>query len=445
MTIYLISLILLLPLNFFHLNEQSVLGVTLTIPKVVSLVIGSLYYTSFFSLPIVSHRISSKINILLLYSLYIIVVSTFAYFVFPSSPVVFFFELFGILVGPLFLYIPLTQLFNGRLKRFSSLISYFLSFNYLLLILGLFEYILNLLGLWYLPKHIVATSSGYVANRFHSFYGEPREAGIFLLYLLSFHLFYCYKSNNKPKVVFISLIFLSIFLTQSVSVLIAISFSLLVFLTIHILRSLVILRSKIKLIIIPVIASVFVFLIYIATPFVSNQRLVMYLEGFQALSSSPISLLAASDTRGLSSELPNILPFYVLADRIGSFDFTSLTGRGILDSSRSNTAFILKYLGDTGLIHSRINPMASLPRILLEGGLISLFLFSFFYFSAFPDYFSYPLFIQYCILLPLILYFVYRSDLFYLFSFFFHFASSINIKDIYYSKPISTSEGILMP
>ena len=140
------------------------------------------------------------------------------------------------------------------------------------------------------------------------------------------------------------------------------------------------------------------------------------------MSSDPISLLASSSSlgQGLSTELPNILPFYIFSNRITSLDISSIFGRGILDSSIQNTNFILTHIGDTGQVHNRINPMASLPRLLLEGGLFSLILFCFFYFSGLPGFFSYPLLIQFSLLLTPSLYFVYRSDFFFLFAFLFH-------------------------
>lgn len=411
-------LLSILPLGYFVIGEQDASGTTLTIAKIIQLAFVLYFGLNNISLWRKNTFFKLKIKKLVCYIVYILFITFIYFIIFNSRHIVQ--ESLGILSGPLGIYFPLVILFNKYEQSTKPFLSYFVKFHVVILVFGFIEYYFNFLGIWYLTKHSVSLGSGYVGLRFHSFYGEPRDAAIFCSYsiALSIALLELKIGNKSLNILYLLSSCLALPLTLSVTAVAALMYTFTVYLAMKIWHAIKQYSINIKTLSVGILLGLLTLLsisyIMFADP--SNNRINSY---FSSISELNVENIAFS---GLKTELANILPFFIFFSRLESANLLFLTGSGALSSSSIVTDYISSFNIDSGIVHSRLNPMSAFSRIIIECGVVGLSLFMRFAWSSQGQSFI----LQVSSSLIIGSYFALRSDIFFLFIYLIHAATVHN-------------------
>lgn len=252
----------------------------------------------------------------------------------------------------------------------STQIKYFFKFFFnsliVLVAIGWIDFLLSLGNIELIARHL--NDGVHVGQRWHSMYGEPRDAFAAIILSGCFLFFYHYfiQRVKNIKIIFFILI-LSLVFTQSLSGIIGI------ILTFGMLMILIVLYKLVTLKYFIIFFSVLAVLT--ATIFLSFQefeRLDFYYEAFNAISTLLLNSEPIFIEGTLSGQAPNIIPIWYRIFEIQSGIFyPSLFGTGLGSASTLNSYYMLEA--------GNMNPHTQITRILFEFGLIGsiIFLYSF--------------------------------------------------------------------
>lgn len=200
----------------------------------------------------------------------------------------------------------------------------------------------------------------YPGNRFHGIAGEPRDAFVYLILCFGIlSLRDIWGNKNKLTFLWVIIILIAIFLTQSFSGIIGIIISIPLLLVFGFNN----LSIKQKLF------GIFLFLIAIFVVYLNinfSIRMTLYFESFIGLYQDLKSGNKIDNV--LKVTLNNIYPIWHLWQEVKDFNFFHLFfGNGLGSASLINNY----YYGESELL----NPNASLVRMLYESGIIGILLF----------------------------------------------------------------------
>ena len=229
---------------------------------------------------------------------------------------------------------------------------FFLVFKYILFLsifFGYLDYLLYKLDIIDLIGRHIRDGIG-VGDRFHGFGGEPRQAVVHIIFNLSMYILYCKYFDIKSSRWIMFLLILSLPLTTSMSLFIALIFFIF-FLVIFRL-----LDFKIIVVVLPI----FLFLLFI-------DRIGIYID----------TLNTAWKIIDSGSDLPyhlhiirgEVFPIYDLSQKLQNLELIPvLFGNGLGSVSIINNIYIGEYVGTK-------NPNAQIIRLLFESGILGTIIF----------------------------------------------------------------------
>lgn len=361
------------PLLFFILSSRDVIGFPITLSRIFQ---GSFLLLYGLNIILNRKRIPTKYQLrdpdhyiifyclLILFSSFIGVfagnysvnnyleVSSGIYFrpVFEAFLLIYYFVYF--LVLPRFFIYSKAQL----LYLFKWVIRVF----YLVITLGLFDILANVLGFDLIPRHLVDSRWVTIGLRFHSLAGEPRDAFVYLFFGLSIlYLMTGLNLKTPPKRTFIFLIFFCIALTQSFSGIAGVLFGLILFL----------IFTKISFknyLVFVVLILISIIIGYISIKY--SLRIQNYINMFLTLP----EVFKSSDTLPYLAmvQSPDIVPLWLFLEKILEFDLYSVFfGSGIGSASFATNNFMNI---TEGIVN---NPRSQLTRLLFESGIIATYFY----------------------------------------------------------------------
>jgi len=333
-------------LLFFLLFDNNLIGISLTIGKFFLLVFYILNFKKIFDFNV---PLLKEFVLIFLYSVLSIFFPFLYYDVFILNKR-FLLEPFLYLIY-YFIFVVTTYniVFINDKKYFFKIIKYLILF---LLCIGYLDFFLYIINIDLIPRHI--SDGRNVGQRFHSLFGEPRDAFVCLIGIIFFINYYKnYFSNIIYKSLFL-LIILALLLTKSLSGIIGIFFG-------FILYTIFIPKSRKILIYYILVASFLYLFIFIA---LSDPRMELYLEQsknlFYALERSSIPPV-------FEGQIASILPFFKIIQEIFNNIYLFIVfGHGNGTSSQISS----KFIGQDNIAY----PASQLIRIFFELGLVGIFL-----------------------------------------------------------------------
>lgn len=246
-----------------------------------------------------------------------------------------------------FVFLP-SQIIKTKID-FDYLFSVFKFFLITTIIVGYADYVLARLEIIDLVARHIRDGVG-IAGRFHGLSGEPRQAGVSIVFNFSMYILYCKYFNTKPKIWILSLLILSMLLTTSASLFFGVIFFCI----------LLILFRKIKL-------SYIIILSLIVILMANTPYIVIYLKqikgAWQVLESGEDMFYYLRLIRG------ELYPLYDLVKKIQNYEFIPVIfGNGLGSVSAINNQYIGEYIGIA-------NPNSQLVRILFESGVLGTAVF----------------------------------------------------------------------
>lgn len=231
-------------------------------------------------------------------------------------------------------------------------------FLFFIIILGILEYGFNMVfNDNIIPRQLnYGVNDDYIGLRFHSFLGEPRDASVILLKLISLiFLFEIYLYKNLKSYFLISLTFIAAILTVSTTFIVAI----ILFVFLYFLYNRSLLNSLLILVL-----SIFIFFSIIQL----DQRIFGYISDV-FLIHNIVNDAYYLKSLNIYPQLINIIPIYIfISDLINLNIFEFLFGNGLKSSS-----FIKYFLFD----NEGSNPHSQLSRLVYDTGLVGLLVFVF--------------------------------------------------------------------
>jgi hypothetical protein len=269
------------------------------------------------------------------------------------------FEMF-ILIYYFVYFLVLPRFFIYSKAQLSYLFKWIIRVFYLVVILGLFDVLTNVLGFDLIPRHLIDSSWITVGLRFHSIAGEPRDAFVYLFFGLSIlYLMAGLNLKSPPRRALIFLIFLCIILTQSFSGILGIFFGLILFVVFR--------KTSFK----NYITFILLILISIIAGYVSME----YSPRIQEYVDMIIKLPEVMKNRDnlpylVNVQAPDIVPIWLLLTKMLEFDFYSVFfGSGIGSASFAINNFLDISTGVTN------NPRSQIVRLLFESGIIGTYIY----------------------------------------------------------------------
>lgn len=234
------------------------------------------------------------------------------------------------------------------------------------LLIGWVDFALSIVEIETIPRHL--SDGMHVGMRWHSLYGEPRDAFAILILLIGILQFKkVFFRNDGIEGALILICFVSIMMTQSLSGIGGIIFSLIM---IAIFLGMKNFSFKRLFYFICMILIVFglMYLAYLFSP-----RLERYVEAFSDLfeilfNSEPIFIEGF-----IEGQAPNILPIWY---RIYEFQFTSIWP-SILGSGVGSSAIVNSYYIESNEL---LNPHTQITRLFFEFGIVGSLFFCFAFF-----------------------------------------------------------------
>jgi len=377
------------PLLFFVLLESSVLGIPITLSRVLQF--------SFFFILCVKY-ISCKKTIIIydLLSVQNQRIYIYIFIVFLSSIAgllsgAYNYESDGLLVfsntlRPLFEFFILLYYFIYFLilpkyivhtkKHLSYLMKWLKNIFIFVVFIGMIDVLCNVIGFDLIPRHLVDSNWVTVGLRFHSILGEPRDAFVYLLFILSIlFLNAAIHEEMKYKYFTMIIIFTCLVFTQSFSGVVGIFISLILLVvftgipTKYYKSTLLILCL---FILIGIVVSEYSLRINFYTQMalaipniLQSDSIQPYLIGVHY----PTDIVHAKHLAYLVSvQAPDIIPLWVFLHKIINYDFFSvLFGSGIGSASFTTNNFI----NEVGVN----NPRGQITRLLFESGVIGTYIY----------------------------------------------------------------------
>lgn len=232
----------------------------------------------------------------------------------------------------------------------------------IIIFVGILDSFFNLiLNIDLIPRHLVDSRWVHMLWRFHSFCGEPRDAVVYLFFLLAIYSLYCSINKKNISKKFVLLIILCVILTQSISGYIGFFIGLL---------GLFFLRFSIKTFFVSLVGlNFFIFLLVILLELNSFSRLS---NAYEAIIMIPQYL----ESKGVLPESlipqgPDIIPLWIMWLKIKSFDlFHVIFGHGFGSASFAINNFSNYFAGLN-------NPRSNLVRYFFEIGLLGTLIYTF--------------------------------------------------------------------
>ena len=236
----------------------------------------------------------------------------------------------------------------------------------IVIFLGILDSLSNIIfNIDLIPRHLVDNRWVHMMWRFHSLCGEPRDAVVYLVFLLAIYSLYCSinkKYISKKKIL---LIMICIILTQSVSGYVGIFLGLL---------GLSFLRLSVK--------NLFITLVSISL-FILILLNLLELNAFHRISNAYTAILMVPQYLETNSALPkiilpqgpDIIPLWIIWLKINTFDlFHVIFGHGFGSASFAINNFSNYFAGLN-------NPRSNLVRYLFEIGLFGTLIYTFIFFK----------------------------------------------------------------
>lgn len=267
-----------------------------------------------------------------------------------------FIEIFKYLIY-YFIYIYLFRLSKKRIDlNFLYQILYFSLF--LIIVIGLCEFFYNLFfHVNFIPRQLnYGFNDEYIGRRFHSIFGEPRDAATNLMSFISIIAMLEIVIYKKIKSIF--LIFFSVvcaFLTFSTTFLFLLAIFAILFISYA--RDL----KLITLIIIFISSLILIFLF-------SNEKIYGYFEDLLILDSYLVSEISLKQIN-IEPQLINIAPLYMSMVDLFNYDLLNfLFGNGVNSSS---------FISYESYINHGDKPHSQFTRLIYDNGIIGLLVFIF--------------------------------------------------------------------
>ena len=243
-------------------------------------------------------------------------------------------------------------------------------------IVGLVDVACNIIGFDLIPRHLVDSRWVEMGIRFHSVIGEPRDAFVYLVFMMCvLYLYTGIENKSPPKLSAVVVIAICLFLTQSFSGLVGICFSLLLLIVFTKIPKE---HYKITLLLVFISAVVgFVALRYslrinffmqmtLTIPeILRNGTIEPYLVGVHF----PTDIVHAQHLASLVTvQAPDIIPLWLVYNRIHDFElYEIIFGSGIGSASYA----INNFVHATGVN----NPRSQFARLIFETGIIGLYFY----------------------------------------------------------------------
>lgn len=373
------------PLLFFIVVEaQNFIAIPITISRLLQLtvlLIFTLRIINFSKIKIIKNSFSHSLNTYVLFFItYIIIISLLGYLSnhyiykdlaeFWDGPMVYegvlgeksfrpIFEIFLFTYYFIYFVIVPKYIFVTRIHLYYFLKNFFIV-AVITILVGILDSFSNyMFYVDIIPRHLVDNRWIHMMWRFHSFCGEPRDAAVYLFFLLAIYSLHCSINKIKVDKTILLIILFCIVITQSISAYVGIFLGLL---------GLIFLKFSIRLILISAVISVLFFLLLfnllklnqfyrINDAYEGIIKIPYFLENYGVL---PSNLIPQS---------PDIIPLWIMWLKIKSFDFFNvLLGHGFGSASFAVNNFTNYFAGLN-------NPRSNLIRYLYEVGLIGTIIY----------------------------------------------------------------------
>lgn len=356
------------PLKFFLLSTENSVGFSLTAAKVLQLffIISLFFYIVSNRSFILNKKIFFQLKYLFIFTLIIII--TIIYGIFFGSyennendinvflrP---FINLLAFFYYSIY-YLVLPSIIINSKKALQYF--FYISKNVFLFVIitGLLDVFFNLFGIDIIPRHLVDSYWVGVGLRFHGILGEPRDAFVYLVYGIALLALISFINKEKKiSYTFLSIIFFSLALTQSVSGIVGLTIG-----SLLIIYYTNLLKFKNVLYVVAIILLL-IFAMYVSIKY--STRLDMY---FLELQKMFYNLENKIITDLILVQSTDIVPVWLFYNHIINFEiYNILFGNGFSSSSFSTNIFMEK----EQFIN---NPRSQLARVLYETGAIGLYVY----------------------------------------------------------------------
>ncbi len=360
------------PLLYFVLTySNNILGVPLSVSRILQLVVLFMLATSFFDKLLRNEKLVVVNNILpenqflLLYFILLIFSSTIgiiygsynlpqletlSLIYYGANPYLSrsIFEIIIIIFNIFYFVILPRHLIKTKID-FDYFFSVFKFFLIITLLVGYLDYIFAELGITDLVHRHIRDDVG-VGGRFHGLAGEPRQAAVHMVFNFSMYILYCKYFRVKPRILILLLIVLALIFTKSMSLFVALIFFSLFLVIFRMIK--------------------FKYLILLAI-------IIFFMFKFENIQNYYTKLLVAWEIIESGIDLPyhlriikgEIYPIYDIIKKSLDFDLVPVIfGHGSGSVSAVNNIYIGDYLGAR-------NPNAQIIRLLFESGILGTMVF----------------------------------------------------------------------
>jgi hypothetical protein len=274
-----------------------------------------------------------------------------------------FFE-FIILLFYLFYFVILPRFILKTEAHLTYLLDWIIKVFYVVLIIGLVDYFFDVFfNIDIIPLHLFKDNWSQAGDRFHSILGEPRDAFVYMSFIIPIlFLKSSIKKKKRPHIFLLAIIIICAGLTLATSGLVSIIFSISVIYFFHD-------KFNLKKIFILFLILLFSFVfIYGLISFIP--RIERYFDMFLSLQNP--NLFSDSNTLPylVRMQAPDVIPMIEIYNRLLEFNFFHLFfGSGI-----GSTSFFLNNFFEYN-ISVVDNPRSQFVRLLFENGILGLWIF----------------------------------------------------------------------
>jgi hypothetical protein len=257
-------------------------------------------------------------------------------------------------------FVILPRFFICSKMQLSYLFKWMVRVFYFVIIMGLIDFLANVLGFDLIPRHLVDSGWVQVGRRFHSIVGEPRDAFVYLLFGLSIlYLMAGLNLKKPPRRIVVVLILFCAMLTQSFSGVIGLILGLGLFV--------VFTKPNVKNYT-ALFSLLCISLLALYLSFDNSVRIQGYVNMIITL--PEVMLLGNPLPYLIVVQSPDVVPFWLFLQKLIEFDFYSiLFGSGIGSASYATNNFM------EAVTFQINNPRAQITRLLFESGVIGLYIY----------------------------------------------------------------------